>query len=138
MTDKKDNKIQKNRSTAVKKRDMITALKNNKMHISLSVKEAEISRDVYYQWLKKDKKFVSKVEEAQNWLHDLAEEQLNKEILKSNFKAIKFYLETKGKSRGYVKKQEIEHKGQMITATRKMTKQEIDELMEDVKSEKQT
>ncbi|RME51974.1 hypothetical protein D6783_06185 [Candidatus Woesearchaeota archaeon] len=46
---------------------------------------------------------------------DMAELGLNKLIAEGDFKAIKFFLLTKGKTRGYTYKQEIEHQGEVET-----------------------
>lgn len=52
---------------------------------------------------------------------------------KGDWKAIKFMLSTKGKSRGYAKKQEVEIKGTVISETNKLSKGQIEELLEDIK-----
>ncbi len=111
MADKPDKSLQNRRSTAVKKKAMIEALKTHYMVISVACKEAGVGRDFHYDWLKKDKRYKAQVEAAGEYLIDLAEQTIQKSIMGGNSKDARWFLETKGKVRGYVKKQEIEHTG---------------------------
>ena len=67
--------------------------------------------DDFYDYLKKDKKFADEVKDIENIALDFAESQLHKQIQEGNTSATIFYLKTKGKSRNYVERQEIQHNG---------------------------
>ena len=78
-------------------------------NISESVKAAGISRDVYYQWLRKDSKFKQAVADAKEALYDFAETALIKAIQDGNFPAIKFFLINKAHDRGWQETTNITH-----------------------------
>ena len=91
----------------------LKALEKNAGNVSESCKKINIGRDTFYKWYKKDNKFKKQVEEIRESLIDLTESKLMEQIKDGNITAIIFYLKTKGKSRGYVEKQEIEHSGNL-------------------------
>ena len=59
----------------------------------------------------KDSKFKSAVDELQNVALDFVESKLFNQIHNDNPTATIFYLKTKGKKRGYIEQNIIEHKG---------------------------
>ena len=66
-------------------------------------------RTIFYEWMKDDKSFAKEVNDIQNIALDFAESQLHKQIGDGSTIATIFYLKTKGKNRGYIERQEIEH-----------------------------
>ena len=65
-----------------------------------------VSRWTVDNYLARWKKVNDAYEEERESITDLAETKLIKEINDGNFPAIKFYLSTKGRDRGYVERQE--------------------------------
>jgi len=60
---------------------------------------------------------------------DIAENKLHALVNDKDIRAIKFFLETKGKSRGYVSKQELEIAGNISTLTKEERAEEIKRLL---------
>ena len=83
-------------------------LRNKAGNISMACEAAGIRRSMYYDWLKKYPAFRAAVEEIQESLLDLAESHLREKIQEGYFPAIAFFLENKGKTRGYGK-QQVDH-----------------------------
>ncbi|KKM24451.1 hypothetical protein LCGC14_1604980, partial [marine sediment metagenome] len=71
----------------------------------------------FYNYLQDDKDFAIKVKDVENIALDFAESALFQNIKDRREASIIFYLKTKGKGRGYIEKQEIEHSGKIITVT---------------------
>lgn len=77
--------------------------------VTTACKKANIHRSTFYEWMKEDEKFESKVREIQDVAIDFAESKLFHQIEKGNVASIIFYLKTKGKNRGYIER--TEHTG---------------------------
>lgn len=71
-----------------------------------------IPRRTIFDWRQKDPEFDAACSEAQEIMLDEAETRLIAAVRRGNFKAIKFYLEHKGRARGYDLHQDID-----LTAT---------------------
>jgi predicted DNA-binding transcriptional regulator AlpA len=98
-------KTKKNKETFLKVFD------DKGANISNTCKSIGISRATFYDWIKKDKKFANQIEEIKENLIDYVESQLMENIKKGDTTSIIFFLKTRGKSRGYTERQEVEHKG---------------------------
>lgn len=94
-----------------KKKDVVAALAKYHGIVSDSCKEARISRETFYKWLHKDKKFAAEVEAVLDEALDFVESKMFQSIEAGDVRMIIFYLETKGKKRGYTKKVELAHQG---------------------------
>ena len=70
-----------------------------------------IGRRTYYEWLEKDPDFKRSVEEMESVAIDFAESCLMTQMKDGSSPSTTFFLKTRGKKRGYVEKQEIEHSG---------------------------
>lgn len=81
-------------------------------NITKACDAVKISRQTYYNWLE-DEEFKSEVANIDEYVIDFAEHSLFKQIQENNTTATIFYLKTKGKHRGYVEKQEIDHGGNL-------------------------
>lgn len=68
-----------------------------------------VARDTYYQYYNNDPAFKKRIDDIQNVALDFVEGQLFKQINKGEVSSTIFYLKTKGKNRGFVERQEIEH-----------------------------
>lgn len=60
-------------------------------------------------------KFKKEVDDIQNIALDFAESQLHKQIQDGNTTATIFLLKTKGKKRGYIERQEIQHDSSIVS-----------------------
>ena len=89
------------------KKAIIEALEKHLGIVTTACKIVGVGRTTFYGWLNDDKEFAKQVEDIQNIALDFAESQLHKQIGDGNTSATIFYLKTKGKSRGFVERQEI-------------------------------
>jgi transposase-like protein len=96
-------KTKKNKETFLK------VFEDKGANISEACKGLGISRTTFYEWVKKDKKFANQIEEIKESLIDYVEDKLMENIKKGDTTSIIFFLKTRGKSRGYTERQEIEH-----------------------------
>jgi len=104
----------KSNKTEHSKKKVVDALEKSLGVVTTACKIAEVSRTQFYQWLKDDEDFAKKVQEIENVTLDFVESQLHKQIKENSTAATIFFLKTKGKKRGYIERQEIEHSGNPI------------------------
>ena len=97
--------------TELHKKAVIDALEKTLGVVTTACKQVGIGRTQFYEWLKTDGEFRKQVEDIQNVALDYAESQLHKQIGDGSTAATIFYLKTKGKNRGYIERQEIQHDG---------------------------
>jgi len=95
----------------INKKAMISALEKSLGVVTSACKSVGISRETHYKWLREDESYNAAVEDLENVALDFAESQLHKQISGGNPTSTIFYLKTKGKRRGYVERQEIQHDG---------------------------
>ena len=74
-------------------------------------KRCGVERSTITNYLTKRPELRILIEQEREKMIDIAEDELDKLIKCGSFKAIQLLLKTKGKNRGYVEKQEIEHSG---------------------------
>lgn len=107
------------------KRAMIAALKKSLGRVTDACEKVDIARTTHYLWMSNDPEYKQAVDDVNERAIDFAESKLfelmdgaNKQVLTSDggvavikdtpsATATIFYLKTKGKSRGYVERQEI-------------------------------
>jgi len=102
-----------NKSGHIKKKAIIAALEQTLGVVTTACTKADIPRSTFYKWYNEDLSFKKDVDDIQNITLDFAESQLFKQIKDNNTTATIFFLKTKGKNRGYIERQEIEHSGQI-------------------------
>jgi hypothetical protein len=95
------------------KKNVLEALEASFGVVTDACKAADCPRSTFYKWLSEDEEFKAAVNEIQNVSLDFAESKLFKKIKDEDTTSIIFYLKTKGKKRGYIEKQEIEHSGKV-------------------------
>lgn len=93
------------------KKQLLEALEKSLGVVTTACKNVGVGRTTFYQYLKDDKEFKQSVDELQDVALDFAESQLFKQIKEGNTTATIFYLKTKGKKRGYIERQEVDHSG---------------------------
>jgi len=93
----------------LKKEAFIKAFQNNYGNITQSVEAAGVSRSIYYQWVKDDPEFVSRLEaiEPKEIKKDFIETALMRKIREGDTAAIIFASKTQLKDRGYIERQEL-------------------------------
>ena len=99
----KSNKIQHT------KKALIDALEKSLGVVTTACKIVGIDRTTFYRYLKDDQDFAKMVQEIENVTLDFVESQLHKQIKENSTAATIFFLKTKGKKRGYIERQEIDH-----------------------------
>jgi hypothetical protein len=92
-----------------KKRTLLAALEQCGGNISEACKAAKTARSTFYEWLHTDEGFSEQVEAIRESLVDFAESKLMGLIAAGDTTAIIFFLKTRGKSRGYSERMEVEH-----------------------------
>jgi hypothetical protein len=90
-----------------RKKEFLEVFSTKANNVHLTCKAIGIERNTYYCWMREDEKFREQVEAMEESDIDAAETALKRQILDGNTTAIIFYLKTKGKSRGYVERQEV-------------------------------
>ena len=96
--------------------------------LSVLAEKCDVSRSAITQFLQKKRNQDVKelIEQEKERIIDLAENKLHGLINKEDFQAIKYFLNTKGKSRGYVERQEMEHLG--TAATFNLIEKSVEEI----------
>lgn len=102
-----------NRHSDPKKLAMIQALENSKGVVTEAANRIGIARSTHYLWMNEDPDYAKAVNELHDVVLDFAEDKLHRLIEKGDVAATLFLLKTKGKKRGYVERQEVEHSGQV-------------------------
>jgi hypothetical protein len=91
------------------KKLLIEAMEQSLGVVTQACKTVGVSRVTYYDYYNSDPEFKKAIDELQNVALDFAESQLHKQIKQGSTSATIFYLKTKGKNRGYIERQEIQH-----------------------------
>lgn len=91
-----------------KKALMIEAL-GATFNVTASCRKVNIDRSTHYDWLKKDPAYKEAYETVPEIRVDFYENALDKLVSQGNPTAIIFALKSKGKHRGWVERQEMEH-----------------------------
>jgi len=86
--------------------------------IKTTCKKLGIDRQTFYNWKKYNEEFAKRVEDIEEGMIDFVEGKLYEAIRERELTAILFYLKCKGKKRGYVERQELEHSGKIETVVR--------------------
>ncbi len=97
-----------NNSKTDRKPAFLEALKKSKGIIQPALNAVKIERQTYLNWYRDDIDFKRAVDEISEYQIDFVEEKLLKNINKGDATSIIFYLKTKGKSRGYIEKREMD------------------------------
>ena len=100
------------------KKELISALRSNLGIVSNACEALGISRTTYYKYYNKDSEFRSEVDNVGEHTLDFVESKLFDLIDNGNVAATIFYMKTKGKRRGYIERQEVEHNTNNITGIR--------------------
>jgi len=99
------------RTIRQRKKEVLERLQKTHGIIATACAQAKISRQSFYDWLNQDEQFKSDVEDIIEITTDKVERKLLEKVNGGNLTAIIFYLKCKGKNRGWVERQEVEHTG---------------------------
>jgi hypothetical protein len=102
---KKQQQVQQN------KKALIEALEKSLGVVTTACKAVSLDRTTHYRYLQDDKDYAAAVKDIEEVAVDFVESKLHSQINKGDTTACIFYLKTKGKHRGYIEKQEIDHSG---------------------------
>lgn len=91
---------------AIKKQAMLKALEKHLGNVTLAAREVGIMRKTHYDWMNADAEYKQTVEELSNVTLDFAEGKLMELVDEKNVTAVIYYLNNKGKTRGYSRKQD--------------------------------
>ncbi|MCL2305251.1 MAG: hypothetical protein FWC43_07905 [Planctomycetaceae bacterium] len=101
----------KNGTTVQHKKTVLEQLRKTHGIIATACVHANVGRQTFYRWLAEDEQFKSDVEDVIEITTDKVEAKLLEQVNRGNLTAIIFYLKCKGKKRGWVERQEVEHTG---------------------------
>ena len=85
----------------INKKKLLEALDKTMCVVTKACELCGVSRMDYYYYLRTDAEFKKQVEELKNIRLDFAEDALTECIESGNITAIMYYLNNKGKERGY-------------------------------------
>lgn len=93
----------------LKKQKLLEALFDCNGVVTAACETVGIVRQTFYNYYNDDAEFREQVDSLSEVALDFAESQLFKQIQSGSTAATIFYLKTKGKHRGYVERQEMDH-----------------------------
>ena len=104
-----------NRIVQQKKR-LLEALEKRYGVVTYACNDVGLARTTFYEYYKNDEDFKDAVDSIEGVAVDFAESKLLENIDKGDTTAMIFYLKTRGKKRGFVEKQEVDHtsKGEKV------------------------
>lgn len=100
-------KKKEQKRTEITKSTLLQHLEQNVGNVTLACHMAKCSRSTFYRYYNSDEDFKKSVDDITEIAIDICEAELWKQIKEGNVPCILFYLKTKGKSRGYVERQEL-------------------------------
>ena len=100
-------KKKKQKRTKVTKETLLKSLQQNMGNITLACHFSGCSRSTFYRYCEQDEQFKKDCEDIGEMAIDICEAELWKLIKDGNATAILFFLKTKGKTRGYIERQEV-------------------------------
>lgn len=104
---KRPEQITKEAKTAKAKETFLKAYEANLGNVSDAARKAGIERTTYYKWIEADKEFKDKCDSVIETQKDFAESMLMRLIRDGDSSAVRFYLSTKGRDRGYGDRVEV-------------------------------
>lgn len=138
--------------TKISKKAMLSAMEKTLGIVSTACQQVGITRQTHYRWMREDDKYKEKIENIEEKAIDFTESKLFQLIsgiklpetkvfiadgqivthetirhFAPDTAAVIFHLKTKGKRRGYVEKQEMEHSGQVSAP--QFTDAQIDKIL---------
>ena len=94
--------------TRQNKERLVEAMTKSLGIVTQACTSAGVCRETYYTYYHNDPVFKKRIDDIQNIALDFVEGALFKQINKGEISSTIFYLKTKGKSRGFVERTEVE------------------------------
>lgn len=92
---------------------MLDALSKCNGIVTIACEASKTIRQTHYRWIKQDAEYAARVEEINEACIDFVEDKCYSLISQGDPTLIKFYLSTKGRSRGFTQKSEVELSGKV-------------------------
>ena len=100
-------KKKEQKRTEITKDALLQQMEQNMGNVTLACHFGKCNRSTFYRYYNSDDVFKAAVDDIQEIAVDICESELWKLIKEGNVPCILFFLKTKGKSRGYVERQEL-------------------------------
>lgn len=97
----------------INNKKFITALENSGGILQIIADRCNVTRLTVQNHIESHPELRPFIESESQKIIDVAENNLFDNVKGNNFWAVKYLLSTKGKGRGYIEKQEIEHLGEL-------------------------
>lgn len=94
-----------------KKARLVEAMERHLGNITMACREVGLSRKTFYRYYENDIEFRESIDDMENVKLDFAELHLFKQIKMDIPSSTQFYLDRKGRRRGYERKDTIQHQG---------------------------
>jgi len=107
-------KKEDSRQTKMKKNKFISCYFENTGNIAHICRELKMSRQTFYDWIKRDPDFAQAIENEDEAFKDFAESKLMEKINNGDTIPLLFYLKCKAKDRGYVETVEHDVRGALF------------------------
>ena len=94
-----------------KQKTFLAMLESNAVNISRACKKMGIRRQTHYDWIEANLTYKEAVDDLNESMIDFAEGMLYKNMKEGKESSILFFLKTRGKSRGYIERSELDISG---------------------------
>mgnify|MGYP000179714618 CR=1 FL=1 len=125
-----DRKYYLQNGISAKQLKVVEAFRLSATNIKNTCQIARIHRSTFYHWLQTSKIFAEAINNEREAIIDYVESKLFQAVTNGNFKAIKYYLNSKAKERGYVKENKVLK--QEVNPISNLSMQELDELLSEL------
>jgi hypothetical protein len=95
--------------TKPNKAAMLKALNIHRGIVTHAAEAVGLTRAAHYKWMHNDEDYAAAVKDLDEVVMDFYESALQKKVQEGDTPAIIFAIKCKGKSRGFIEKQHIEH-----------------------------
>jgi hypothetical protein len=90
------------------KKQMLKALHETLGVVSPACEQVGIARSTHYRWMELDEEYKKAVDDVQEFQLDFVESKLFENINNNDTTSTIFYLKTRGRSRGYIERKELD------------------------------
>lgn len=115
--------------------DFLTSYEKSLGVLKVACEATGMCRKTIWEWRKKYPEFDERCHECEEVAIDFVESSMFKKIergTKGSESLIIFYLKTKGKSRGYIERQEVDMSAEVKGITVNVTSQETAQVLQDI------
>ena len=109
---------------------MLKALQDHRGIATHAAEAIDLARSTHYLWVNTDPEYAKKVKDLDEFVMDFYESALHKKVDEGDTSAIIFAIKCKGKSRGFIEKQHIEHSSGDLTSLKETMNEIADKVNE--------